>query len=332
MHTKALERQGTLTRRHPIRTAHDKNGALVKIENAVAGERYKGATQDHEGCLLYPVSRQRRQSSYAHLPGTGRAQAHSQGQTAGHREACLSWHRFFERLLSKCSVCRLFGLEKIEHICPAVCASGPSAEFGSPMYGEIVWVCDVCMKIHMWNLLHESAASVQRERELPGSSLRPDIVILDKDDRPLSLIEFKGSHLNPEIKEVASQRDFPLFVVDVEREKEAFKLHLQNPQRGTWQAMEDAYGILESESAARINRRMDELNYQYAESVGKEKDGVSATFAPIPDRNGNLADVHFHATGRSASLPIPSLGPYLVASWSSLKCDSQRRWLVHSNA
>ncbi len=314
-------------RRHPIRTALDDNSLMVRIDDAVAGNRYKGATQDCQDCDLYPVFRKRKQSSFAHVPRTGGAAAHRRGQSASHREACASWHRFFERLLSECGACRLNGLEEDNHVCPAVSITGNPVQLGPPMFGEIVWVCDECMKVHMWDLLADGAARVLRERQLPGSLIRPDITVLDKDDRPLALIEFQGSHLSRQVKCVAKCRQIPLFVVDVERVPEVFQMGLQNPRRGMFRVLTDASGHPYTKQHAWA----DQVSYRFAEGVGKEGN-VSSEFAPVPDSHGNLADVHFHAAGRSTALPSPSLGPYLVATWSNLKCDSQRRWLEFSNA
>lgn len=309
-------------KKHPILTALDGKGQLVRIGDSEAGERYKGATPDHQDCELYPVLRSRKLSSYAHTPRTGRADAHRRGQSPAHREACSTWHHFLTRLLSDCSVCKLFGLEENHDPCPAVNEKGEVVDLGPQMFGEIVWVCDECMKVHMWDLLDNDAAKVLRERQLPGFSVRPDITILDQDDRPLALIEFQASYLSDEVKDIADEESIPLFVVDVERVPEVSQMGLQNPRRGMLQASADANGITYTRKHARI----DEMSYRLSEIVGQEG-GVSAEFSPIPDRDGSLVDVHFHAAGRSPALPSPSMGPYLVAHWSNLKCDSQKRWL-----
>ena len=55
-------------RKKPILTALNSDGQLIRIDAADRGERYMGATQDHEDCELYPVFRSTKQSSFAHLP------------------------------------------------------------------------------------------------------------------------------------------------------------------------------------------------------------------------------------------------------------------------
>ena len=103
--------------REPILTALDASGRLIHIDDAVAGGRYMGATQDHADCELYPVLRSRRRPSIAHLPGRGRADAHRRGQSAVHREACSS--RFFQKLMGECGVRSLNGVQEYDHLCPA---------------------------------------------------------------------------------------------------------------------------------------------------------------------------------------------------------------------
>ena len=146
-------------RREPIPTALDASGHLTHIDDAVVGGRYMGATQDHGDCELYPVLRSRRRPSFAHLPGRGRADAHRRGQSAVHREACSSWFRFFQKQMSECGVCRLNGIQEDDHLCLARNIRGELVfEEGSAMFGEIVWVCDRCLRVHMWDLLDGKVA------------------------------------------------------------------------------------------------------------------------------------------------------------------------------
>ena len=194
------------------------------------------------------------------------------------------------------------------------------------MFGEIVWVCDRCLRVHVWDLLADNATTVLREKQAPGLSIRPDITILDGQDRPICFIEFHASHLSAESRRVAEQNGTPLFVVDVERTVEEFQIGLQNPQRGMWQAIASVDGNSLTDSQVEEYRRIDEMEYRFTESIGREG-GVSTSFSPIVDDAGNLADVHFHAAGHSPALPMPSIGHYLMASWSNLGCDSQKRCL-----
>ena len=195
------------------------------------------------------------------------------------------------------------------------------------MFGEIVWVCDRCLRVHMWDLLTGIAARILRERQAPGLSVRSDITIVDEDDRPIAFIEFHATHLSAESREVADREGIPLFVVDVECTLDEFQMGIQNPRRGMWQAVSEALGLEASESQAESYRWADEMTYSFTESVAREG-GVSGGFCAVPHREGNLADVFFHAAGHSPALPMPSIGHYLLASWSSLTCESQRRWLA----
>ena len=197
----------------------------------------------------------------------------------------------------------------------------------SPMFGEIVWVCDKCLRVHIWDLLAENVTRVLREKQVPGLSVRPDITILDQNDRPIAFIEFHASHLSAESKDIAERECTPLFVVDVERTLEEFQMGLQNPQRGMLQALSDGLRLQLSDSELADHCRMDKMSYSFTESVAREG-GVSGGFSAIPDRAGNLADMFFHVAGHSPALPMPSIGHYLLASWSNLKCDSQKRWLA----
>ena len=307
-------------RKEPILTALDGNEQLVRIDDADHGERYMCATQDHEDCELYPVFRSRKQSSFAHLP--------SQEHVAAHRRACTDWYDLLEKLLGDCGLCKLMGLEVDDHPCPARDISGNlTLQEGAPMFGEIAWVCDKCLRVHVWDLLADNATTALRERQAPGLSIRPDITILNRENRPICFIEFHASHLSAESKKVAEQKCIPMFVVDVERTVEEFQMGLQNPRRGMWQVVASADGISLTDDQKKENRDMDEMEYRFTEGVGREG-GVSSSFSPIPDDIGNLADVLFHAAGQSAALPMPSIGHYLLASWSNLGCDSQERWLA----
>ena len=314
-------------RKEPILTALDAEGQLVRIDDAVHGGRYTGATQDHQDCELFPVFRSANLDSFAHLPSQEHVAAHRRGQSAAHRRACSDWHELLQKLLGDCGLCKLMVLEVDDHICPARDISGKlTLREGAPMFGEIVWVCDKCLRVHVWDLLADNATTALRERQAPGLSIRPDITILDRHERPICFIEFHASHLSAESKKVAERKNIPLFVVDVERTVAEFQMGLQNPLRGMWQAVANVDGILLTDSQVEEHRRMDEMEYRFTESVGQEG-GVSSSFSPIPDDTGNLADVHFHAAGHSPALPMPSIGHYLMANWSNLGCDSQKRWL-----
>ena len=252
------------------------------------------------------------------------------GQSAVHRRACADWQTFLEGLLRECAVCRLPALWNTSHICPATNFRGEVIDpnHRSP-YGEIVWGCSRCAKIHKWDL-RDGAAKVLKDRRPPGFPVRPDITILDANDRPAAFIEFHASYLSAKSMEIARRENIPLFVVDIDIERKLgeFQLGLQNPQRGMWTAAAES-GVPLSDTSIENFRRMDEMNYRCRDSAAKQGEGgAAASFCAIPDPEGNLADVVFHAVGSSAGLPMPSTGPFLVASWSNLECESQRRWLA----
>ena len=199
-------------RKEPILTALDTGGQVVRIDNALSGKRYMGATQEHRDCELYPAFRSTKRSSYAHVPGRGRVAAHRRGQSAVHREACSSWYRFLQKLLGECGICKLNGLQDDDHICPAINNRGELVFQGPPILGEIVWVCHQCLRVHMWDLITDNDSNVLSEKQVPGLSVRPDITILDQHDRPNAFVEFHGSHLSVESKDVADREGIPLFV------------------------------------------------------------------------------------------------------------------------
>lgn len=314
-------------RKEPILTARDADGQLVRIDDAIHGGRYTGATQDHQDCELFPVFRSAKLDSFAHLPSQEHVAAHQRGQSAAHRRACSDWYDLLQKMLGDCGLCRLMGIEVDDHICPSTDIRGKlTLQGGAPFYGEIVWVCHRCLRVHMWDLLADDATSVLREKQAPGLSVRPDITILDGSDRPICFVEFHASHLSAESKVVADRERIPLFVVDVERSVEQFQMGLHNPQRGMWKSVADQLGIALNDPRLADYRRADEIEYRSAEDVARER-GVSSSFSPIPDGSGNLGDVFFSAAGHTTALPMPSIGHYLVANWSNLGCESQNRWL-----
>ena len=151
---------GDCVRKEPILTALKSDGQLIRISDADRGERYMGATQDHEDCELYPVFRSRKQSSFAHLPSQEHVAAHRRGQSAAHRRACTDWYDLLEKLLGDCGFCKLMGLEVDDHPCPVRDISGNlTLQEGAPMFGEIAWVCDKCLRVHVWDLLADNATT-----------------------------------------------------------------------------------------------------------------------------------------------------------------------------
>lgn len=302
----------------PIITALNTKGETVRINDAELGGRYAGATQDHEDCELYPRFPTGKRPSFAHMPK--REHPCGTGESPEHREIRQSWFRFFQKQLSGCFACVINGVQEDDHLCfvPFPYEDGrfvPSVPTNSgSFYGSIVWICDVCLRPHTWDLLHD-AVRVISDRRVPGlvSRIRPDITILGEQDRPLSFVEFRKSHLGDQVEEVAKEHDIPLFVVDIEDAMGAFQGGLHNPRRGMWEAA----GFTSEE-----HRWADDFSYRMNEAMTKDGDAASH-YCAIPDENGNYLDAVFHAFGKARALPDPAMGFYLVASRSTLSCESQ---------
>ena len=302
----------------PIITALDTEGEVVRINNAKHGGRYAGATQDHEDCELYPRFPTSRRPSFAHMPK--REHPCGTGESPEHRKIRQSWFRFFEKQLSGCFSCVINGAQDDDHLC-FVHFPYEDGRFvpttptnSGPFYGSIVWTCDVCLRPHTWDLLH-GAVRVISDQRVPGlaSRIRPDITILGEQDRPLAFIEFRKSHLGDQVEEVAMEHDIPLFVVDIEDAMGTFQGGLHNPKRGMWEA---------AGFTSEGHRRADDFNYRMSEAMAKDGNAASH-YCAIPDENGNYADAVFFAFGKSRALPDPAMGNYLVASRSTLPCESQ---------
>ena len=309
-----------------ITSALDEDGRRVYIDRARRNGRYRGATPHHQDCVLYPVFRKAgRRSSFAHIPS--QAYACGRGESAVHREACRSWLKFFESQLNGCFICRMGGVEPMEHVCPAVRFEDGRyvrAPAGKPILGEIVWTCGKCLRVHMWDLLDGTVRAISNRR-VPGvdSRIRPDITLLGEDDKVVAFLEFRRSHLSNTVRDVADDLDIPLFVVDIETSLAEFQTGLNNPRRGIWEVFRRSDTDPE---IIEMDRKMAESSYRFDESIG-QKGGVAGSFSVIPDADGNPVDVIFHAAGKSSALPEPSMGAYLVAGESNVPCESQKRWM-----
>ena len=306
-----------------ITTALDPEGKRTHIDKAKRNVRYRGATPHHQDCELYPVIRKTKRSSFAHVPK--QVDACNRGESAIHRKACENWMKFFESQLNGCLLCRSRGEVLTDHICPVLRFQDgvlTQAPVRDPIYGEIVWTCGKCLRVHMWDLLDEVSRVISNKR-VPGlnSRIRPDITLLDEDDEVTAFLEFRKSHLSDVVKETAERLSIPLFVVDIENSLAEFQAGLNNPHRGVWGSI----------APSSIDREMEEATFQFRESMGKNG-GVSGSFSTILGEDGKLADVVFHAVGKSDVLPGPSIGRYLVAGESNLSCESQMRRMIPSDS
>ena len=251
-----------------ITTATAKDGARAPIEEAVRGERYQGIA-DHEECLLYPVHRRERRSSFAHMPKQRNCKP--PGESPEHREAKEAWYRY---------LCR------------------------EPFFGEIAWSCRVCLRPHIYDLLHGAGEVVMEERL--GSGVRPDITIKGVTGEPVALLEFRKSNLSERVRQFAEESGTPLFVIDVlDGESEQATLH--NRQR-------------------RWYDDVPELDDGFREMALAVESFPKTEFTPIHDSDGNLLDVTLIYDSDEPSLvglPSPRRGHFLFAHESTLGCDSQ---------
>ena len=302
----------------PIVTALNTEGKVIRINDAEPGGRYAGVTQDHEDCEFYPRFPTGKRPSFAHMPK--REHPCGTGESSEHREIRQNWLRFFEKQLSGCLACVISGAQDDDHLCfihfPSVGGRvvPTEPENRRPFFGAIVWTCDLCLRPHTWDLLH-GAARVISDQRVPSfvSRIRPDITILGEQDIPLAFVEFRKSHLSDQVEEIARDAGIPLFIVDIEDTMGTFQGGLHNPRRGMWEA---------AGFASEGYQWADEVSFRMNESMAKDGNAASH-FCAIPDENGKYVDAVFHAFGKSRALPDPAMGNYLVASRSTLSCESQ---------
>ena len=175
-----------------ITTAVAKDGSRTRIEQARKGERYEGIAH-HEGCLLFPVYRKERKSSFAHMPN--RKDCRPPGESVEHKRLKEAWYLYLRSL---------------------------------PFFGEITWNCRECSNPHTYDLLHGATAVVMEQRL--QNTLRPDLAILGSAGKPIALLEFRKSNLSDRVWQYATEEGIPLFVIDVlDGESEQPTLH--NRQR-----------------------------------------------------------------------------------------------------
>ena len=178
-----------------ITTAVAKDGSRTRIEQAGKGERYVGIAH-HEQCLLYPVHRQGRKSSFAHLPN--RQDCRPSGESVEHKKLKEAWYRYLRWL---------------------------------PFFGDVTWNCHECLKPHVYDLLDGATSVVMEERLANG--LKPDITIRGLAGQPLVFLEFRKSHLSSRIREFAQAQKIPLFVGKVDN-GEGAQATLHNRQRQSY--------------------------------------------------------------------------------------------------
>lgn len=288
-----------------IRTAADEAGERIHINVATTGRRYRGLGA-HEGCLLYPVHRNRKRSSFAHLPNRARC-APPKGESAEHRHAKSEWADYLSRYLNPCGGCTIWG------------SAAPNLHLAScrrPFFADILWFCNHCLRPHLFEL-PDSAADVAVERAFLGGAVRPDLAIIDRDGGPVAFLEFKKTHLSPRIAPLARAHRIPLFVIDVVGQQNE-RPRLYNPQ-ARW--YDDVEGL--DDDAKREMRQRDVFPGTF--------------FSVLPNRYGQAIPAVHHIPNLAGEtldppLPKPHFGHYLLADWSTLGCDSQQRWLDETKA
>ena len=122
----------------------------------------------------------------------------------------------------------------------------------------------------------------------------------------------KKSNFSENVLESASANNVPLFRVDV-LDEQSVQGGLYNPQRKWYEDID-----MDPESKDFLRR---------AESI--QLPGYSSEFVSLFDDDGNLVKTTLNYSDRSDDslippVPPPRLGPYLMAHWSTLNCESQK--------
>lgn len=283
-----------------IRSAVNEHGERVHIDRATNGWRYRG-TGSHDGCLLYPVHRNRKRSSFAHLPNRANCSP-PPGESEEHKRAKEEWAEYLSGYLKPCTGCFPWG------------RAAPNLHLPScrrPFFADIAWFCDTCLQGHLYELPKE-AADVSVEKSWFDRAVRPDVTVIDKCGEPLVFFEFRKSHLSQRIQAIAREHAIPLFVIDVVSDHSQ-RQRLHNPQHRWYDE------VVELDDATKNEMRLLDSFPGSHFNVLPNQDGKAVpTLHHIP----NLED-----EPNGPSLPSPHFGHYLLADQSTLDCDSQQRWL-----
>lgn len=295
-----------------ITVAVDADGKMTRIEDAVRGDRYTGASKHHERCELYPVFRTKKRASYAHMPKTSPC-PNPNGESEAHRQTRVEWYRHFKSQTSGCLIC--IEQSDIPHLdCPIYDAGGAATP---PMYGCILWWCTQCGDPHIFDLLGR-AGRVISDQKIPGiqERVRPDITVLDDKDGAVAVLEFRRTNLSSQTRAVAEKYSVPLFVIDVLTDPEATQSILNNPERSMWDY---------DDSMTEDDRRwIRESNSAFESSVAQDG-GSRSSYETVLDDDGRLVASMVRAYGQKSSLPTPSYGRWLVAHESTHPCLRGRR-------
>ena len=296
----------------PILTAYDpKCERLVRIADAVARERYKGNPGSyHQDCILYPVRREYKLDSFAHLPGEAYC-PEGRGESSEHRKAKRSWIEYIEDQLSGCAICTMDGRAAYpDHSCPATYFNGKIVPTMPSCYG-VLWFCESCTQPHLYKMLR-NALTVRHEWWTPSRTARVDIALLDDSGNPTAFIEVKRRHLSGRRFKYAAEHNIPLFVLDVSLgENIQAQLHNNWGQGGV---------VRMPDLTVFPPRRFDFLNYSIQ--------GID--LACDTDEAGRLEWRISYKDPDSGiyRLPQPSLGPFILASQSTVRCEDLNNELL----
>lgn len=288
-----------------IRSAVDEQGRRVHIDHALTGRRYRGMGA-HDGCHLYPVHRDRKRSSFAHIPNRALCGPPA-GESKEHRRAKKEWAQYLSSYLNPCSGCSPWG------------AAAPNLHLSSCLrafFADIAWFCDTCLRGHLYELPQE-AADVAVEKPWFDRAVRPDLTVIDTSGTPLVFFEFRKSHLSPRIATIAREHAIPLFVIDVEND-DSQRQRLHNPHHRWYDEVD---GL--DEDAKKDMRLLDSF--------------PGSSFSVLPNRDGKAVPSLNHiprpeGEPNSPPMPNPHFGHYLLADQTTMGCDSQQRWLDEAEA
>ena len=156
--------------------------------------------------------------------------------------------------------------------------------------------------------LYKGAVAVETEFYLSHECVRTraDIAILDDLAHPIAIIEIKRRHLSDNPIRYAEQTGVPLFVVDVSR-GESVQPELHNVKNKAGEPWPDL--------TTHPPRHFDPLEYRFGRSDG------DIQFRARFDQNGELHYELKHYGEHDYHAPSPSIGPFLLAESSTLRCE-----------
>ena len=300
---------------HPITSAYDPAQKKdIRIDDAVRGGRYRGFPGTyHQDCQLHPKFPARKQASFAHLPGEAYC-PEGRGESSEHREAKFAWVKFFRDQLSGCFVCTMEGSKaSSDHPCPTTYPRGEVFP-ATPTCPGILWFCESCSQPHLYDLLR-CAQSGTSEWWTPGRTARIDIALLDKDERPTALIEIKRRHLSNRPFEFADKTGVPLFVLDVSLgENVQADLHDNRHREKSFEW---------PDLSVSPPRHFDFLRYSL--------NGIY--MACGTDGQGRLNWRIYYEEPEAGNYPTPqpSIGPFILASKSTVSCEKINEDVIVAN-